>query len=71
MWKNETMPTFVEYLKQHNERVLEATQDPSRTVSFHGMDLYSLHRSAQQVLAYLDKVDPEGAKAARKRSVNL
>ncbi|EIW64831.1 uncharacterized protein TRAVEDRAFT_42244 [Trametes versicolor FP-101664 SS1] len=67
MWKNETMPTFVEYLKQHNERVLEATQDPSRTVSFHGMDLYSLHRSAQQVLAYLDKVDPEGATAARKR----
>ncbi|KAI0639240.1 hypothetical protein C8Q77DRAFT_1044978 [Trametes polyzona] len=67
MWKNETMPPFIEYLKRHNERVLEETQDPSRTVSFYGMDLYSLHRSAQQVLGYLERVDPEGAKAARKR----
>ncbi|KAH9857938.1 hypothetical protein C2E23DRAFT_919507 [Lenzites betulinus] len=67
MWKNETLPPFIEFLKQHNARVLESTGDYSRTVSFFGMDLYSLHRSAQQVLQYLEKVDPKGATAARKR----
>ncbi|KAI0335983.1 hypothetical protein GY45DRAFT_1316007 [Cubamyces sp. BRFM 1775] len=67
MWKNEVMPPFIAYLKQHNERILNETNDPSETVSFYGMDLYSLHRSAQQVIEYLEKVDPEGAKAARKR----
>ncbi|KAI0662663.1 hypothetical protein C8Q70DRAFT_1043046 [Cubamyces menziesii] len=67
MWKNEVMPPFIDYLKQHNERILKETKNPSKTVSFYGMDLYSLHRSAQQVLEYLERVDPEGAKAARKR----
>ncbi|KAI0670067.1 hypothetical protein C8Q78DRAFT_165939 [Trametes maxima] len=67
MWKNEVMPPFIEYLKQYNERVLKSTKDPTKAASLYGMDLYSLHRSAQQVIQYLEKVDPEGAKAARKR----
>ncbi|KAI0651687.1 hypothetical protein C8Q79DRAFT_897295 [Trametes meyenii] len=67
MWKNEVMPPFIEYLKQHNKRVLKTAKDPSNAVSLYGMDLYSLHRSAQQVIEYLERVDPEGAKAARKR----
>ncbi|KAJ8494918.1 hypothetical protein ONZ51_g2030 [Trametes cubensis] len=60
MWKNEVMPPFIDYLKQHNERILKETKNPSKTVSFYGMDLYSLHRSAQQVLEYLERVDPGG-----------
>lgn len=69
MWKNEVMPGFVQYLREHNDSVMRKTGDRSAKVSFFGLDLYSLHRSAEEVLRYLDRVDPEGAKAARKRSV--
>ncbi|OCH96563.1 hypothetical protein OBBRIDRAFT_799798 [Obba rivulosa] len=68
MWKNEVMPPFVQYMREHNERVMRETGNASNTVSFYGMDLYSLHRSADEVVKYLEKVDPEGAKAARKKS---
>lgn len=67
MWKNEVMPPFIQYLKEHNDRVMKETQDPFKKVSFYGMDLYSLHRSADEVLKYLERVDPEGAKKARKK----
>ncbi|KAI0757165.1 hypothetical protein C8Q80DRAFT_1092744, partial [Daedaleopsis nitida] len=67
MWKNEVMPPFIEWLKRYNQNVLASTNDPARTVSVYGMDLYSLHRSAQLVIDYLQKVDPEGAKVARKK----
>ena len=69
MWKNEVMPSFVQYLKDYNEVVMRRTGDPSQKVSFFGLDLYSLHRSADEVLRYLDKVDPEGARTARKKCV--
>ncbi len=32
-----------------------------------GLDVYSLHHSVDEVLAYLDRVDPEGARSARRR----
>jgi erythromycin esterase-like protein len=32
-----------------------------------GLDVYSLHRSRDEVLAYLDRVDPQEAAAARRR----
>ena len=69
MWKNEVMPSFIEWMKQHNQKVVETSGDASETVSFYGMDLYSLHRSAEQVIRYLETVDPEGAKQARKKYV--
>ncbi|PCH33492.1 erythromycin esterase, partial [Wolfiporia cocos MD-104 SS10] len=62
MWKNEVMPPFIEHLRAHNARV----DDPARRMSFYGMDLYSLHRSADEVIRYLERVDPKGAKKARK-----
>ena len=65
MWKNEVMPGFVQYLKEYNDSIMQKTADRSEKVSFFGLDLYSLHRSAEEVLRYLEKVDPEGAKAAR------
>ncbi|EMD41735.1 hypothetical protein CERSUDRAFT_110312 [Gelatoporia subvermispora B] len=67
MWKNEVMPPFIRHLREHNEKVMRESNDASNTVSFYGMDLYSLHRSADEVVKYLEKVDPEGAKAARKK----
>ncbi|KAI1797722.1 hypothetical protein LXA43DRAFT_1070574 [Ganoderma leucocontextum] len=62
MWTNEVMPPFIDWMKHHNQSVFEAVNDPSQTVSFYGMDLYSLHRSAEQVVQYLETVDQEGAK---------
>ena len=70
MWKNEVMPPFIEWLKDHNARRFRESGDSSDVVSIYGMDLYSLHRSAEHVIQYLERVDPEGAKAARKRSEN-
>jgi hypothetical protein len=34
-------------------------------VGFYGLDLYSLHRSIDRVIEYLDKVDPTAAQRAR------
>ncbi|KAJ3550747.1 hypothetical protein NM688_g5004 [Phlebia brevispora] len=67
MWKNEVMPAFVQYLRNYNDRIIKQTGDPSKKVSFFGLDLYSLHRSAAEVLRYLERVDPAGAKAAKKQ----
>lgn len=63
------MPPFLDYLQEYNNAVMKTTDNASRKVSFFGLDLYSLHRSADEVLRYLDRVDPQGAKAARKRLV--
>lgn len=67
MWKNEVMPSFIQYLRDYNDSVERSGGDPSEKVSFFGLDLYSLHRSADEVMQYLERVDPEGAKAARKK----
>ncbi|KZT21668.1 erythromycin esterase [Neolentinus lepideus HHB14362 ss-1] len=67
MWKNEVMPHFIEYLREHNDRVTRQNNDLCQTVSFFGMDLYSLHRSAEAVIKYFEKVDPEAAKRAKKQ----
>ena len=69
MWKNEVMPPFIQYLRNFNDQTMRSTGDASKKVSFFGLDLYSLHRSAAEVLKYLDKVDPEGARKARKQCV--
>jgi erythromycin esterase-like protein len=63
MWRNADVLDFVGWLRDHND--LQPAQD--RQVGFYGLDLYSLHRSIEVVLAYLDKVDPEAARRARYR----
>ena len=62
MWRNVEMHDFVTWLRAHNERAA-----PDARVEFRGLDIYSLGRSIAAVLAYLDRVDPDGAKAARRR----
>jgi erythromycin esterase-like protein len=61
MWRNTDVANFVEWLHGHN---VITTGDK---VGFYGLDLYSLFTSVQEVLRYLDKVDPNAAKAARER----
>lgn len=62
MWRNADVLDFVGWLRGWNEPLPR-----ERRVGFYGLDLYSLRASAQAVLAYLDKVDPQQARLARQR----
>src|SRR5271166_3219815 len=62
MWRNVEVHDFVEWLRAHNEAL-----PPKARTQFRGLDIYSLGSSIAAVLAYLDRVDPEEAKAARRR----
>jgi erythromycin esterase-like protein len=63
MWRNTVMVDFVEWLKAWNDNIPERT---ARAGLF-GLDLYSMHTSIDAVLKYLDRVDPEAARGARRR----
>ena len=64
MWRNAVVRDFVGWLRWHNGR---CAADGRRQAGFYGLDLYSLHRSMQEVIAYLDTVDPKAAERARAR----
>ena len=64
MWRNTDVAGFVEWLRAHNQKTGKAG---GRQVGFYGLDLYSLFTSMQEVLGYLDKVDPQAARIARER----
>ncbi|APE32295.1 erythromycin esterase [Halomonas aestuarii] len=61
MWCNHEVRDFIGWLRQYNAR-----QPLAKKAGFHGMDLYSLHRSAEAVIEYLEGVDPEQAEVARR-----
>jgi erythromycin esterase-like protein/predicted phosphoribosyltransferase len=63
MWRNTVVAEFVDWLRAHND----ALPDGAPKVGFYGLDLYSLHRSMEAVIAYLDAADPEAARRARER----
>lgn len=60
MWRNTDVSGFAEWLRNHNA----LSEDK---VGFYGLDLYSLFTSMQEVLRYLDQVDPNAAHEARRR----
>ncbi|GAB2847006.1 erythromycin esterase family protein [Lentzea nigeriaca] len=62
MWRNTDVLGFVAWLRDHNDRVAEREK-----AGFYGLDLYSLHRSADEVISYLRSVDPQAADVARER----
>lgn len=62
MWRNRDVLAFVEWLRHHNEGC-----DPGTRVGFYGLDLYSLFRSIEAVIGFLEQVDPEAARRARYR----
>lgn len=64
MWRNTAVAEFVAWLREHNQSAKGGRHLP---VGFYGLDLYSLHRSIEAVLAYLDRVDPPAAARARQR----
>lgn len=61
MWRNTVVRDFVEWLREHNR------DRPARSVGFYGLDLYSMRRSAAEVVGYLERVDPAAARRARER----
>jgi protein-L-isoaspartate(D-aspartate) O-methyltransferase len=63
MWRNTDIAAFIDWMRRHNEGVGEA----ERRSGFYGLDIYNMSGSIAAVLAYLDKVDPQAAKAARER----
>jgi len=62
MWRNEEVRSLVDWLRRHNH-----AKPLHRRAAIYGLDIYSLYTSIHEVLAYLDKVDPEAARAARER----
>jgi erythromycin esterase-like protein len=62
MWRNRDVLQFVDWLHRHN-----AEQPEDRRAGFYGLDLYSLFASMQEVIRFLEKVDPEAAARARHR----
>ncbi|MFP5393248.1 MAG: erythromycin esterase family protein [Gammaproteobacteria bacterium] len=62
MWRNTDVVDLVDWMRAHN-----AARPPERRVGFYGLDLYSLFTSIEEVLRYLDEVDPKAAQEARKR----
>jgi erythromycin esterase-like protein len=63
MWRNTEVLDFSIWLRQWND----ALERGRAKTGFYGLDLYSMHASAEAVLAYLDRVDPEAALRARDR----
>jgi erythromycin esterase-like protein len=59
MWRNTDVVDFVDWLRTHNAKA------GVRQAGFYGLDLYSLFTSIEEVLRYLERVDPEAAEAAR------
>ncbi|MBX5492542.1 MAG: erythromycin esterase family protein [Chloroflexi bacterium] len=59
MWANEEIVALTEWLRQHNARVPE-----ERQVGFYGLDVYSLWESLDEVIRYLQRVDPQAVPSA-------
>src|SRR5688572_1610532 len=62
MWRNWDVVGFVTWLHRYNQ-----AQPEGRRAGFYGLDLYSLFASMQEVIRFLEKVDPEAASRARYR----
>ena len=62
MWRNMEFAHFLKTMRRWNEG-----RPPHDRLELRGLDVYSLHRSRDEVLAYLDRVDPQEAAAARRR----
>lgn len=60
MWRNADVLDFVGWLREYND-----VHPHRKRVGFYGLDLYSLQTSIDEVIRYLDRVDPAAAARAR------
>jgi erythromycin esterase-like protein len=63
MWRNADIVDLVGWLRNHNDDL----KPGQPKVGVYGLDLYSLHRSMNSVVEYLEKTNPDVAQAARRR----
>ena len=61
MWANLEVVALCRWLREHNDALPR-----ERRVGFYGLDVYSLWDSMHEVVAYLEQVDPDAARAARR-----
>lgn len=61
MWRNASVLEFVEWLRERNDAA------GGNKAGFYGLDLYSLFTSIQEVVRYLEEVDPVAARETRRR----
>jgi erythromycin esterase-like protein len=59
MWRNVPMIQLANWLRDYNQE-----QPSEKKVNFYGLDLYSLYRSIDAVIACLKKIDPAAAAQA-------
>jgi erythromycin esterase-like protein len=62
MWRNVEFAHFLKIMRHWNEG-----RPADDRLELRGLDVYSLHRSRDEVVAYLDRIDPQEAAAARRR----
>jgi erythromycin esterase-like protein len=62
MWRNREFDTFVRWMRLHNEK-----RPYEQMAGFYGLDLYNLSASMQAVIDFLEREDPELARAAHRR----
>jgi erythromycin esterase-like protein/predicted phosphoribosyltransferase len=62
MWRNSVVADFVRWLRTYNDGLPRQEQ-----VGFYGLDLYSLYASMEEVVHFLEQVDPLAADRARAR----
>jgi len=67
MWRNEVVVPFIAWMRAYNEDLMKNGGDAREKITFHGLDMYSLHKSASEVVKYLEKYDSRAAVNARKR----
>jgi erythromycin esterase-like protein len=63
MWRNADVLDFVGWLREYNDFCNTSVRPK---VGFYGLDLYSMYASIDEVLRYLDRVDPVAAAQARR-----
>src|SRR5918996_1618502 len=61
MWANKEIVDLIEWLKSHNNKVIEKED---KKVGFYGLDVYSLWESLDAVIQYLQKNYPDAMKSA-------
>ncbi|RYE83545.1 MAG: erythromycin esterase family protein, partial [Myxococcales bacterium] len=61
MWANQEVRAMAEWLVERNAR-----HPVERRVGWYGLDVYSLWESMDLVVSYLDRVDPEAGRRARR-----
>ena len=66
MWRNEEVLRFIRQLHEFN-----ASRQADGHVGFYGLDMYSLYRSSEAVIDYLEGVDQEQAALAREQYATL